>query len=301
MSFAQQQSIPVLRAAQASHHASCQRVHSILASASATTVVCGAGISTSAGIPDFRSEDGLYSLGIKDLGRRKPSELFDIQILQDPDTLRAFGRAMLHDKGRLLRCFTQNIDGLQTRERTDMSEVVVELHGSNVHLMCHKCHRRPEQDIEELEEQIMRDGIIECSRCNERRQLQPSNSDRKLRLLRPGYLLPRVLYNQDSIELEQGGLNLDQLERAAGCADLLLVIGTSLSIDGPIKLVQSLARMVHQVGGAVVYIGKGSLTPSKWCTYFDLHIETDIDTWIYEASRYLAVDKTSAGIGKQVM
>ncbi|KEP47953.1 SIR2 family transcriptional regulator, partial [Rhizoctonia solani 123E] len=204
----------------------------------------------------------------------------------------------LRDKGRLLRCFTQNIDGLQTRERSDMSQVVVELHGNNVLLLCHKCNRLPKEDIEELDERIMRDGMIECSRCNENRQGLSSN--RRLRLLRPGYLLPRVLYNQDSVELEQGGLNLDQLEQAAGSADLLLVIGTSLSIEGPAKLVQSLAQKAHQVGGAVIYVGKGRLTLSKWCTYFDLHIETDIDMWASEASYHMGKNRRTTNIRKQI-
>jgi NAD-dependent SIR2 family protein deacetylase len=74
----------------------------------------------------------------------------------------------LYDTGRLLQCFTQNINGLQTRERRDMSEVVVELHGNNAHLVCHKCQRQPQEDIEWLDERIMREGKVCCSFCEER-------------------------------------------------------------------------------------------------------------------------------------
>jgi NAD-dependent SIR2 family protein deacetylase len=117
---------------------------------------------------------------------------------------------------------------------------------------------------------------------------QVPSHKRKLRKLPPGYLIPKVVYNEDSVELDNGGLCLDAMEQVAGRAMLLLVIGTSLSNDGPIKLVKSLARKVHHSGGAIVYIGRGSLTPSKWNTSIDLHLDTDIDTWAAEASIYLA-------------
>ncbi|KAG8795537.1 hypothetical protein FRC12_012976 [Ceratobasidium sp. 428] len=38
-----------------------QELQAVLASARRVTVLCGAGISTSSGIPDFRSADGLYN------------------------------------------------------------------------------------------------------------------------------------------------------------------------------------------------------------------------------------------------
>lgn len=71
----------------------------------------------------------------------------------------------LFDNGRLLRCYTQNIDGLQTRDRGDMEKAVFELHGTNVHLKCHVCHRRPSEPASEFDERLLTDGYVHCPRC----------------------------------------------------------------------------------------------------------------------------------------
>ncbi|KZP00421.1 DHS-like NAD/FAD-binding domain-containing protein [Calocera viscosa TUFC12733] len=102
-------------------------------------VVCGAGVSVAAGIPDFRSPAGLF----KTLKEENPSELltsgkdlFDTRVFQSPQALALFNRTMsalattsaqaqptifhtvlrrLEDRGRLLRVYTQNIDALEEK------------------------------------------------------------------------------------------------------------------------------------------------------------------------------------------
>ncbi|KZT57871.1 DHS-like NAD/FAD-binding domain-containing protein [Calocera cornea HHB12733] len=101
-------------------------------------VVTGAGISCSSGIPDFRSSDGLYSL----VKARYPSvvlkgrDLFDASLFRSPDSTALFYTFMaelkaaidaaqpsrtheflkaLDGRGKLLRSYTQNIDGLEQR------------------------------------------------------------------------------------------------------------------------------------------------------------------------------------------
>ncbi|KAI8460471.1 DHS-like NAD/FAD-binding domain-containing protein [Phakopsora pachyrhizi] len=102
-------------------------------------VVVGAGISTSANIPDFRSSTGLFaSLKSRFPNARLSSgrDLFDVNAWKDPDTLSLhFGMlAELHkmcgaaqptafhqflkrldDDGKLSRVYTQNIDGLEEK------------------------------------------------------------------------------------------------------------------------------------------------------------------------------------------
>jgi NAD-dependent histone deacetylase SIR2 len=73
--------------------------------------------------------------------------------------------AKLHDSGRLVRCYTQNIDGLQTRDRQDMNEVIFELHGTNVHLKCGRCKNRPAQPSSEFDEQLLAGGYALCPTC----------------------------------------------------------------------------------------------------------------------------------------
>jgi NAD-dependent histone deacetylase SIR2 len=142
-------------------------------------------------LQDFRSTNGLYrapALVLENGATMPTSELFDLETLRNPDRLLAYGRfmanmrmqarsapstpchaliAQLHDAGRLLRCYTQNIDGLQTRDRMDMSEVVLELHGS-ARLKCHLCCEYPSEDAQKLDLRMVQEGKISCSECPRR-------------------------------------------------------------------------------------------------------------------------------------
>lgn len=95
----------------------------------------GAGISVDAGIPDFRSSEGIFQT----LKRDNPDlssgkDLFDAKVFNSPATTKMFnmmignlaGQAAdaqptafhqllktLDDRGKLLRCYTQNIDCLE--------------------------------------------------------------------------------------------------------------------------------------------------------------------------------------------
>ncbi|OBA18052.1 DHS-like NAD/FAD-binding domain-containing protein [Metschnikowia bicuspidata var. bicuspidata NRRL YB-4993] len=101
-----------------------------------TTMLTGAGISCNAGIPDFRSDDGLYNI----VKAKYPSsfikgqDLFDISLFRSNETLLIFCTFMeglykyslqakatethkfiktLKEKNKLLRCYTQNIDSIE--------------------------------------------------------------------------------------------------------------------------------------------------------------------------------------------
>ncbi|OAX43124.1 DHS-like NAD/FAD-binding domain-containing protein [Rhizopogon vinicolor AM-OR11-026] len=102
-------------------------------------IVCGAGISVSAGIPDFRSESGLFQT----LKRDNPKEaltsgrdLFDASVFNNEHTTSLFCQMIaqlselsqaasptlfhqalrsLDERGRLLRVYTQNIDAIELK------------------------------------------------------------------------------------------------------------------------------------------------------------------------------------------
>ena len=100
------------------------------------TVLTGAGISCNAGIPDFRSSDGLYNM-VKAKHPKavvRGQDLFDISLFRDEMSLSVFCTFMeslyksslnakptethkfikiLKDKNKLLRCYTQNIDCIE--------------------------------------------------------------------------------------------------------------------------------------------------------------------------------------------
>ncbi|MBQ4321323.1 MAG: NAD-dependent protein deacylase [Oscillospiraceae bacterium] len=113
----------------------------------------GAGVSTESGIPDFRSQDGLYNQHYD----VPPEEILSCDFFRrDPDTFYRFYREKLmvddakpnvtHEKlaalekaGHLAGIVTQNIDGLHQKAG---SRQVWELHGSLFRNHCVSCGKR---------------------------------------------------------------------------------------------------------------------------------------------------------------
>ncbi|CCE61173.1 hypothetical protein TPHA_0A00880 [Tetrapisispora phaffii CBS 4417] len=117
-------------------------------------VLTGAGISTSLGIPDFRSSQGFYSQ-IKNLGLDDPQDVFNLNIFrQNPSVfynianmvlppeniyspLHSFLK-LLQDKNKLLRNYTQNIDNLESYAGLE-ADKMIQCHGSFASASCFTC------------------------------------------------------------------------------------------------------------------------------------------------------------------
>lgn len=140
-----------------------QNVGQLLASDKIKKVVIllGAGASTSAGIPDFRSpETGLYANlarfelpypeAIFELGffQRTPQPFFQLAKELYPGkyrpTLTHYFFRLLEEKGKLLRVFTQNID-LLDRLAGVSADKIVEAHGSFASSRCLKCKKEVDE------------------------------------------------------------------------------------------------------------------------------------------------------------
>jgi|MDTE01.2.fsa_nt_gb NAD-dependent deacetylase sirtuin 2 len=109
-------------------------------------VMGGAGMSTAAGIPDFRSPGtGLYD-NLQKYDLPHPQAIFELAYFRErPEAFYALAKELwpgaycpttthlfiklLHDKGRLLRCFTQNIDSLESAAGVP-AELTVAAHGN---------------------------------------------------------------------------------------------------------------------------------------------------------------------------
>ncbi|CEQ42831.1 SPOSA6832_04675, partial [Sporobolomyces salmonicolor] len=121
-------------------------------------VLTGAGVSTSCGIPDFRSPTGLYARlkaeGNWDLD--DPQDMFDLSYFRErPDVFYGFAKEiypsnfvpspchrfvrLLELNDKLLRNYTQNIDGLFEQVGV---ERMLNCHGSFASASCLLCHRR---------------------------------------------------------------------------------------------------------------------------------------------------------------
>ncbi|KAG8679225.1 hypothetical protein FRC08_017115, partial [Ceratobasidium sp. 394] len=71
------------------------RFGALVASVPSLTVVCGAGVSTGSGIPDFRSPDGLYNRVFEVGGNVfKGKHMFDLDVLKSQTTVEWLNRVM---------------------------------------------------------------------------------------------------------------------------------------------------------------------------------------------------------------
>lgn len=131
-------------------------------------VLAGAGLSTSAGIPDFRSPGtGLYA-NLAKLNLPYPEAVFDIHYFRDnpqpfytlassiapgnfkPTPGHAF-LVLLHQKRKLHTVFTQNIDTLERLAGVPPSKIV-EAHGSFANAHCIDCQEEYDEGRSALDE-----------------------------------------------------------------------------------------------------------------------------------------------------
>lgn len=127
-----------------------QEFAKIIGNAKAIVALTGAGISTAAGIPDFRGRDGVFQSGKYDLEKsfeiacfdREPSYFFSFYrdfaaIAKDVHpTFTHIFLNVLERIGAVKQIITQNIDMLH---QTAGSRNVLELHGSTGSAICQSC------------------------------------------------------------------------------------------------------------------------------------------------------------------
>ena len=172
----------------------------------------GAGVSTESGIPDFRSEDGLYrqryayppeTILSHTFFVRHPEEFFrfyrEKMLFTDKQPNAAHRKlAQWEREGRLSAVVTQNIDGLH---QAAGSRNVLELHGSVHRNHCMRCGRAFSLDYVKESE-----GVPRCP-CG-------------------GIVKPDVVLYEESLD----GETTERAVAAIASADLLIVGGTSLTV-----------------------------------------------------------------------
>lgn len=154
-------------------------------------VVTGAGISTSLGIPDFRSKDTGFYAQLSNHGYEHPEEVFTLENFDEdpriffslageilPDLNRwtpthQFIR-LLQDKEKLLRVYTQNIDNIEANAgiRPDR---LIQCHGSWATATCRKCGYHTNGSF--LFPFVKAKQVAECPRCIETIKAQSASSD----------------------------------------------------------------------------------------------------------------------------
>ncbi|KAG5354486.1 NAD-dependent protein deacetylase hst4 [Yarrowia sp. B02] len=282
----------------------------ILVKSKRVVCVTGAGISCSAGIPDFRSQsiaigkgkkkDESQGLYFQQFGNLKGRELFDASILKREDTTLTFMNFMTalktqceasrptrtHDfvakldiAGKLLSCYTQNIDSLEHKTEVN-SKKIVQLHGHLDTLNCIQCSEKLEWNDRIKKEELEEGGeakkhMIACPTCEARALSRELNGRRRTAV---GWMRPNVvLYGEPHPEAEEIGSRISRdLKKRPDC---LVVIGTSLAVTGIKTLVRDFAQEVKANGGHVIFINK---TPPAKIPGFhaDYFIEGDCDAYM---------------------
>lgn len=224
-----------------------ERVQDMVAAADRIVLLTGAGISTDAGIPDFRGPNGLWTKN------PKSEKMSNINYyLNDPEVREiawqsrlqsaawearptAGHRAIvdLYERGQLHAVITQNVDGLHQLAGLQDAHVI-EVHGTMHYSRCWHCQERlPMADT--LVRVRAGETDPECLRCR-------ANGH-------------RGILKSDTISFGQSLIPevIDRAFQVAKECDLLIAIGTTLAV-GPVNRVVPEAR---RNGARIVIVNQG--------------------------------------------
>lgn len=221
----------------------------------------GAGVSTAAGIPDFRGPRGLYVTR-----RYDPDRVFELHaFLDDPLPFFDFSRDFLHileeveptathrflaeleRQGRLTAVVTQNIDALHQQAG---SRRVIEVHGSYWTSTCLGCGAGFSAD--ELRQKILTEEVARCE-CG-------------------GVVKPDIVFFGEPVRA------LDEASAAIRDAGLLMVLGSTLTV-------YPAAWLPEECGGMVVAVNQGDVAlrsgPDRYV------VDADLDEFFTAVAREL--------------
>ncbi|TFK36930.1 DHS-like NAD/FAD-binding domain-containing protein [Crucibulum laeve] len=309
-------------------HKALKEVSASVMKSKKIVVVTGAGISCSCGIPDFRSSDGLYALVKQQYPDvvMKGRDLFDASLFRDATSTAVFYTFIselkrsidtaapapthhfiktLDSKKKLLRSYTQNIDGLEARVGllgTSCQEAKsngkgkhkirtkdvrnVQLHGDIHRVRCISC--AAEYRCTEDHLSLFNQGTPpDCPECLSRSEARLARSARPIRV---GSLRPAIVLYDEPHPLgdDIGAIQSVDVGRKP---DLMIIMGTSLKVHGLKKLVKEFARVIHsssssssQASGSkkpykVIFVNK-TAPSSEWDDIIDCHVAGETDEWV---------------------
>lgn len=272
----------------------------------------------------------------------KGKDLFDARIWKDPTSTSVFYTFIaslrrqireeikqitsthqfirtIRDSRKLVRCYTQNIDGLESRlglcmdlerGRGDRSRFtaksmkmprtvlngtpdriadggceVVPLHGDLNVLRCTLCQQTSGWEESDREASFLRGKAPQCLSCalSDQQRRDRGKRGTKIGSLRPNI----VLYGEEHPAADAvGSITTHDLSLAP---DVLLILGTSLHVQGVKTLVKEFARCVHarpKAKGKVIFVNLSKPSESIWKDSIDYWVSMDCDAWIGALRRH---------------
>lgn len=186
-----------------------QKLAELVEASQHTVILTGAGISTSAGIPDFRGPNGIWTLeqqqSKKTNKRKRPAVEVDFSVARPTRTHRAI--YALTSLGKVQYCITQNVDGLHRRSGLSRDHHSV-LHGCVFTEKCHECQAEHYRDFDVGGMSFQETGR-KCDEC------------------KTGALRDTLLDWEDPLPEDDLERSSEECERA----DLVITLGTSLRIE----------------------------------------------------------------------
>ena len=268
----------------------------------------------------------------------KGKDLFDSRLWSDPSSASVFYRFIaslrekirqdvqhttsthrfirtLRDRRKLVRCYTQNIDGLEARENLSTD---LELGRGNRQRFAKKAmerpltslHTRPGGDLDPGCEVVQLHGELENLRCTLCQKIFPwdalysprkrlllagtaplcqsclatdqDRQDRGKRGTKIGTLRPNIiLYGEEHPSADiLGSIATHDLTLSP---DLLLILGTSLHVHSLKTLVREFAKSVHARPGGrgkVIFVNFSRPAESIWKEVIDIWVDMDCDAWV---------------------
>jgi NAD-dependent SIR2 family protein deacetylase len=221
----------------------------------------------------------------------------------------------LRDGGRLMRCYTQNIDGLERREGLSMdlnkgkgtrkrfmkkvweaprpSEPrnsdadggceVVPLHGDLEVLRCTLCQETCSWS-EEATEEFLNGLAPKCLKCAMK---SSDRQERGKRGVAVGSLRPNIVLYGEEHPANPSLAPLIPFDLSSG-PEILIIMGTSLKVHGLQKVVREFAKKIHarkDGKGKVIFVNRTKPAGSVWENVIDSYVAMDCDDWVRDLKR----------------
>ncbi len=195
-------------------------------------------MSTDSGIPDFRSNSGLYKNNLHaeeilshTFFMKNPEEFYTFykEKMIFKDALPNYGHKFIAnlENSKNITVVTQNIDGLHQMAG---SKNVLELHGSILRNHCMKCHK-----FYSLEDVLNADGVPYCD-CK-------------------GIIKPDVVLYEEALDSKVLSDSIDAISKAG----LMVILGTSLNVYPAASLIR------YFRGNTLAIINKDSTKSDSYC------------------------------------